>query len=271
MRGGKSAHWVDEEMADVFLGRAQAFVREHKSSPFFLYYAMHQPHVPRTPHPRFVGATNLGPRGDSIVEADYGVGEFIKTLEEEGLLDNTLIIFTSDNGPVLNDGYYDDAVERNGDHRPWGPLRGGKYSLYEAGFRVSFITYWKGKIQPHVSDAIVNQLDLMASLARLTGQGVSGVDSQDHLDAFLGNSPQGRDMLVLEATTRTMLRHGDWVMIPPYPGPKINANVNIELGNSDQYQLYNLKEDIGEQNNLAEALPEKLQEMITTYTQLRHQ
>jgi len=271
MRGGKSAHWVDEEMADVFLGQAQAFVRENKSAPFFLYYAMHQPHVPRTPHPRFVGATNLGPRGDSIVEADYGVGELVKTLEEEGLLDNTLIIFTSDNGPVLNDGYYDDAVERNGDHRPWGPLRGGKYSLYEAGFRVSFITYWKGKIQPQVSDAIVNQLDLMASLARLVGQSVSDVDSQDHLDALLGYSAQGRDMLVLEATTRTMLRHGDWVMIPPYPGPKINANVNIELGNSDQYQLYNLKEDSGEQHNLAGVLPEKLQEMITTYTQLRHQ
>src|SRR5690606_28627874 len=139
MKGGKKARWVDEDMADTFLARAQSFVREHKSGPFFLYYAMQQPHVPRTPHPRFVGATTMGPRGDVIVEADHSVGAFLKTLEEEGLLENTLIIFTSDNGPVLNDGYYDDAVEKAGKHRPNGPLRGGKYSLYEAGARVPFV------------------------------------------------------------------------------------------------------------------------------------
>jgi len=270
MRGGKSARWVDEDMSDVFLGEAQSFVRHRSSTPFFLYYAMHQPHVPRTPHPRFVGATNLGPRGDSIVEADHAVGAFVETLEQEGVLDNTLIIFTSDNGPVINDGYVDDAVERIGNHRPGGPLRGGKYSLYEAGFRVSFIVYWKGKLQPQVSDAVVNQLDLLASLARLTGQNVSGLDSQDHLDAFLGNTSQGRDVLVLEATTRTMLRHGDWVMIPPYPGPQIQPNVQIELGNSEHYQLYNLKNDIAEESNLAGKMPDKLQEMMTLYTQLRY-
>ncbi|MBI9063623.1 MAG: sulfatase-like hydrolase/transferase [Marinilabiliaceae bacterium] len=100
MKGGKAAQWTDENMADTFLVRAQQYVMQHKDEPFFLYYAMQQPHVPRTPHPRFAGASGMGPRGDVIVEADWCIGEFIKTLEEENLLENTLIIFSSDNGPV---------------------------------------------------------------------------------------------------------------------------------------------------------------------------
>src|SRR5690606_12071279 len=157
MKGGEKAKWNDVDMADDFLNKAKAYVKEHKDKPFFLYYAMQQPHVPRTPHPRFVGATGMGPRGDVIAEADWCVGEFMKTLEEEGILDNTLIIFTSDNGPVINDGYYDDAVEKLGDHKPAGPLRGGKYSLFEAGTRVPFIVHWANAVKPKVSDAMISQ------------------------------------------------------------------------------------------------------------------
>ena len=169
MKGGESAKWLDEDMADTFLVKAQQYIVEHRDEPFFLYYALQQPHVPRTPHPRFVGASSMGPRGDVIVEADWCIGELIHTLEAQGLLENTLIILSSDNGPVLNDGYYDQAVELIGDHLPAGPLRGGKYSLFEAGTRVPFITYWKGTIQPGVSDAMVSQIDLLASLCRLSG------------------------------------------------------------------------------------------------------
>ena len=86
----------------------------------------------------------MGPRGDVILEADFIVGELMKTLDEQGLLDNTIIIFSSDNGPVLNDGYYDEAVELIGKHKPAGALSGGKYSLLEAGTRVPFCVYWKG-------------------------------------------------------------------------------------------------------------------------------
>lgn len=269
MKGGKSARWIDENMADTFLVRAQNFVKEHKNEPFFLYYAMHQPHVPRTPHPRFVGKTSLGPRGDVIVEADYCIGQFINTLKEEGLLENTLIIFSSDNGPVLNDGYYDDAVEKLGDHRPWGPLRGGKYSLFEAGTRVPFITYWKGVIEPGVSNAIVCQIDLLSSLSRMVGGDILSPDSENHLDVLLGKSNKGREHLILEAGGRTAFRKGNWVLIPPYKGPAVNKKVNIELGNSDVYQLYNLKEDIGQTNNLAEQYPEKLKEMIEEFKKIR--
>jgi len=269
MKGGENAKWVDEDMGDEFLGKAQEYVKQHKDGPFFLYYAFQQPHVPRTPHPRFVGSSGMGPRGDVIVEADWCVGEFIKTLEEEGLLENTLIVFTSDNGPVVNDGYYDDAVERLGDHKPWGPLRGGKYSLFEAGTRVPFITYWKGRIEPTVSSAVVCQVDFLSSLAALVGSEATARDSQDLLAAFLGESEQGRGELIIEASSRTALRQGDWVMIPPHDGPEVNKMVNIELGNSKGYQLYNLKDDLGQQNNLADEIPEKLKGMVAVYEAIR--
>jgi arylsulfatase A-like enzyme len=268
-RGGKSALWVDEEMADKFLGKAQQYIREQKNQPFFLYYALQQPHVPRTPHPRFLGSTELGPRGDVIVEADWCVGELMKTLEEEGLLENTLIVLSSDNGPVVNDGYFDDAVEKLGEHKPWGPLRGGKYSLFEAGTRIPLITSWKGKIEPSVSDAMVSQLDLFSSLAALTGSEKRGPDSQELLDIFLGKSLEGREELITEATSRTAFRKGSWSLIPPYSGPAKNEHVNIELGNSEEYLLFNLENDIGQQENLAESEPEKLKEMIETFEKLR--
>src|SRR5690606_11411347 len=108
------------------------------------------------------------------------------------------------------------------DHTPSGPLRGGKYSLFEAGARIPFIVQWKGRIEPGSSDAVVCQMDLLASLAKLTGQRSESPDSQDLLAALLGDSDQGRTELILEATSRTALRKGDWVMIPPYNGPERN-------------------------------------------------
>lgn len=269
MKGGYAARWKDEDMADTFLSKAKEYITTHKEQPFFLYYAMQQPHVPRTPHPRFAGTTGLGPRGDVIAEADWCVGALTALLENEGLLGNTLIIFTSDNGPVINDGYKDEAVEKLGDHKPWGPLRGGKYSLYEAGTRVPFIAYWPGTIKPGVSEALICQIDLLASLAELTGTDVKAGDSEELLDVLLGISDNGRTALILEASSRTALRYGDWVMIPPYNGPAINKQVNIELGNASGYQLYNLKTDLGQQENLAERQPEKLEELIAEFKHIR--
>jgi arylsulfatase A-like enzyme len=210
----------------------------------------------------------MGPRGDVIAEADWCIGELLLTLDEEGLLENTLIILSSDNGPVLNDGYYDEAVSRVGDHSPAGPLRGGKYSLYEAGTRVPLITYWKGHIDPGVSDALVSQLDLFASLATLTGSEIKGRDSEELLNTFLGREKSGRSELVIEATGRTAFRKGDWVLIPPYNGPAVAPNVNIELGNDPDYQLFRLDADLGEQQNLAKMRPDKLREMISAYEQI---
>lgn len=269
VKGGANANWIDENLADHFLEKAQSYIKAKRDKPFFLYYAMNQPHVPRTPNQKFVGKSGLGPRGDAILEADWCVGEVIKTLKAEGILENTLIVFSSDNGPVLNDGYYDDAVEKSGNHNPNGPLRGGKYSLLEAGTRVPFFTYWKGKITPAVSDALVCQIDLIASLAALVDEKVTITDSQNLLDAFLGRTNKGRKNLIIEANTKTAFRNGDWLMIPPYSGDAILEEVNIELGNAKDYQLYNLKVDIGQKKNLAKSQPKLLSEMIKSFELIR--
>ncbi len=148
MKGGKSALWTDEDMADTFTHEAVSFIKNNASKPFFLYFATHDIHVPRVPHPRFVGKSGMGPRGDAIVEFDWSVGEVLKTLDEANLTDNTLVILTSDNGPVIDDGYQDQAVEKLGDHKAAGPYRGGKYSKFEGGTRVPLIVRWPGHVKP---------------------------------------------------------------------------------------------------------------------------
>ena len=268
MKGGEKAKWSDIDMADKFLDEAKKYIDKVKDKPFFLFYTLQQPHVPRTPHPRFVGSSGMGPRGDVIKEADWCIGELYNHLEENNLLENTIIIISSDNGPVLNDGYYDDAVEKLGDHTPAGKLRGGKYSLFEAGTRVPFITYWKGKTKPQVSDEIVTQIDFLNSFSTLVGSDINSSDGVDLSDVFFNNKGGGRDELVLEATTRTAFRSGNWVMIPPYPGPAKNYNVDIELGNSKEYLLFDLESDLSQQNNLANSNPKKLKEMINRYQEI---
>ena len=261
MKGGKTAIWTDETMAEVFLGKAEAFIDKHREKPFFLYYALHEPHVPRVPGEKFAGKSGLGPRGDAILEADWCVGEILKKLKTDGLLDNTLVILSSDNGPVLNDGYYDEAVEKNGKHTPWGKFRGGKYSLFDAGTHVPFLVSWPARIKKGVSDAVVCQVDLLASLAALIGSADKTPDSENLLDALLGKAKTGRQNLVLEASGRLAFRSGEWAFIPPYPGSPLNKQVNIETGLSQTPQLYNLQTDPGQRTNLATTNPDKLADM----------
>lgn len=283
MKGGVAARWKDETMAEVFLGQAKAFIDRYSlqrkqgpssvakpgiSRPFFLYYALHQPHVPRIPSARFAGKSGLGPRGDVILEADWCVGELMKKLREDGLLNNTLVIFSSDNGPVLNDGYYDEAVEKNGNHTPWGKLRGGKYSLLEAGTRVPFIVSWPGHVKQGVSDALISHLDLFNSIASLTGSPTATTDSQNMLPTLLGTSRVGRSNLVLEASGRLAFRSGDWLFIPPYPGNALNTQVGIETGLSPKPQLYNLRTDPAQRLNLAQTNNQKLNKIQLEMAQL---
>ena len=270
MKGGENAKWNDVEMADHFLEKAQNFIKKHKANPFFLYYAMQQPHVPRTPHPRFEGKSGMGPRGDVIVEADWCIGELIRTLDQQKLLENTFIILTSDNGPVLNDGYFDDAVEKIGNHDPNGGLRGGKYSLFEAGTNVPFITFWKGKIKPGISGKMICQLDIFKSIASLIdSKNNIQNDGENLINLMMGKDSNGRKSLVIEATTRTAYKKENWVMIPPYKGAKIAKAVNIELGNGNEYLLFDLKKDPKQENNLAISNPEKLNELKMEFSKLR--
>lgn len=262
MKGGKNALFIDEDMSDDFLKESKDFMERNKDTTFFLFHSLHQPHVPRVPHPRFVGKSGLGPRGDAIVEADWAVGQLLDHLKELNILENTLVVFTSDNGPVLDDGYKDLAVELNGSHTPAGPLRGGKYSLFDAGCRVPFLVMWQGEIQPGTSGALVSQMDFTASFAHLLGVENKTEDSENMMDALLGKSDQGRERLVLGRNNGISYRKGDWILIPPHKGPKSTGKfTNIETGRDTVYQLYNIREDIGQQENLAEQNPEKLAEL----------
>ncbi|MDR1980696.1 MAG: arylsulfatase [Tannerellaceae bacterium] len=269
MHGGKSALWVDETMAEVFSSRVKSFIDKQGDQPFFLYYGLHQPHVPRIPSENFAGESGLGPRGDAILEADWCVGELLDYLEAKGLIENTVIIFTSDNGPVVDDGYKDDAVEKLGDHKPAGTLRGGKYSLFDGGTRVPFVVQWRGAVTPGVSDAMVCQMDFYNSFARFTGQNTdSGKDSQDVLDAFLGKSGTGRTELVQEAQGKLAYRQDEWAYIPSYEGAAFSQWTNTDLGNSPEEQLYNLDSNIGETENLAKSNPSKLEELKKRFEEI---
>ncbi|MEM9659911.1 MAG: sulfatase-like hydrolase/transferase, partial [Planctomycetota bacterium] len=274
MTGGQDARWVDEEMADVFIRQATRFVQQSRDQPFFLFFSTHDIHVPRAPHARFVGATPHGPRGDALVEFDWCVGQIVDSLRQAGVSNDTLIIVTSDNGPVLDDGYQDQAAERIGDHRPAGVLRGGKYSNFEGGTRVPWIVHWPRRVRPGVSDAIVSQVDLPRSLASLVGfeslASDTAPDSQDVLPALLGDSDAGRQQVVLQGRSLA-LRQGDWKYIEASPGPAINRATNTELGNSDASQLYHLRSDPGETRNLASEKPERASQMADMLKEIREQ
>lgn len=265
MRGGKSATWDDETMGEVFLSKAKEFADKNKEKPFFLYYALHQPHVPRIPSKRFRGKSKLGVRGDVIMELDWCVGQFIDHLKELGIYDDTIVIFSSDNGPVLDDGYNDCAEKLNGGHSAAGPLRGGKYSKFEGGARIPFILSWNNTVKPGVQDAILSQVDLYASFAAMLGvelDDVEAPDSLNMLDEFLGRSKKGRDYVLTQGgTTGSVLRHKQWTYLLPSEGRFLNRATNSELGNSKDELLYNLSYDIHQKKNVAEYYPEVVKEM----------
>ncbi|UCC96960.1 MAG: arylsulfatase [Phycisphaerales bacterium] len=271
MAGGKAARWVDEDMADTITGKATDFIEKNKDKPFFLYFSTHDIHVPRVPHPRFVGKSGLGPRGDAILQLDFCVGEILATLERLNLAENTLVIFTSDNGPVVDDGYKDQAVEKLSGHKPAGPLRGGKYSAFDAGTRVPLVLRWPARVKKGLSDALVCQIDFTASLAALTSLKLVRDDAPDSfnvLSALLAESSAGRDHLVEHAGTLSLIK-GDWKYIEPSKGPKMNRNVNIELGNDPRPQLYDLRNDLGEKHNVAAEHPDVVTKMAALLAKIR--
>ena len=257
MKGGKSALWEDENIADSITNRAVKFIELNKDKPFFLYFGTNDVHVPRYPHDRFRGKSGLGLRGDALLQFDWSVGEVINALKEAGVYDNTIIIVTSDNGPVVDDGYMDEAVEKLYNHKPWGPFRGGKYSTFEAGTRVPFIVHWPEGVQPKVSEALVSQIDMLATLASLTGVEVSEEnlsDSQNHLSSWLGLEEKGRDYVIGAGNSLTVLTD-TWKYIEPSNAQPYQVLTNIELGNNPEDQLYNMKKDRGEYDNVASENP----------------
>ena len=263
MKGGKSARWKDENIADSITMHAVRFIAENKKRPFFLYFGTNDLHVPRYPHERFRGKTDMGHRGDAIVQFDWSVGEVVRALKEAGLFENTLIIVTSDNGPVVDDGYADEAVAKLKNHKPWGPFRGGKYSTFEAGTRVPFIVHWPKEVKPATSEALLSQIDMLATLAGLLRVKVPKYipcDSRNQLPAWMGKNRKGRPYIIAVGQSLTVSTP-EWKYIEPSNGTPYNALTNTELGNSPQEQLYDLKKDRGEYDNVAKENPSTVRKM----------
>lgn len=264
MSGGKEAKWVDEELTLTFADKAIHFIQDHRQIPFFLSYNATEPHVPRMPATMFKGKSGLGYRGDAILQLDYTVGQLVKTLKDNQIYENTIIIFSSDNGPVLDDGYDDGAVTQLNGHNPFGPFSGGKYSAFEAGTRVPFFITWPKMIKEGTtSDALVCQVDLLSSFASFFNvkyNADEAVDSQNLWKSFTGKDSVGRAYLIKSSGTLSVLE-GNFKYIKAGKGAKRNSLVNIELGNDEVDQLYDLSIDKGERNNIAESNPQKVMEL----------
>lgn len=276
MTGGKTARWRDEDMADHFAKKAIGFIEKaaaQKDQPFFLYFATHGIHVPRVPNERFKGVSGHGTRADAICELDDTVGQVIAALEKKGILDNTLVIFTSDNGGVMDDGYEDFAP---GDYKMNAPLRGTKGTLFEGGHRVPFIARWPSKIKAGTeSAALIAHVDMPASFCALTGAEMPQegcLDSLNVLPALLGESHVGRTQFIAHVggiKGPLAIREGNWKFIQPGAGQYGKAAQGNETKPAPKGLLYNLTTDPAEENNLAEQLPDRVHELSETIQKAR--
>lgn len=267
MKGGGKALWKDEDIADSITSHAINFIKANKNNPFFMYFCTNDVHVPRFPHPRFRGQSGMGLRGDAIVQFDWAVGQLMETLDKLGIADNTLILLSSDNGPVIDDGYQDQAAELLNGHKPAGPWRGNKYSAYEGGTAVPMIVRWPGKVKGgQTSATLTSQIDWMASLGNLIGARFpkgSAPDSENRLGNWLGTDKTDRPYVLELAYNRCMsVRTNEWKYIEPSDGPKIlNWAPGMETGSEQQPQLYSIKNNVWEKENVATQHPQLVYDM----------
>ncbi|WP_223266444.1 sulfatase family protein [Gelidibacter gilvus] len=275
MQGGKAALWDDETIPMELVDKSKKFINSSKEQPFFLFLSTHDIHVPRVANAMFQGKSGMGPRGDVILQLDWTVNEIVNTLKEQNLLDNTIIIFSSDNGPVIDDGYQDQARELLGNHKPTGGLRGGKYSAYDGGTKVPLIIRWPdGNRKGTVSRALVSQVDFLRTFAALAGVDKvyeDVIDSQNALDVLLGENTIGRTALIQESIRGPLSYiEGEWKYIEPIDGPKLVPwGPIIETGFQMEPQLFHLKNDPNEQENLASKFPYRVIDFKEKLTKLK--
>ncbi|WP_372808812.1 arylsulfatase [Pontiella sp.] len=288
--GAKKAHAIydDEKTGPLLVDKAVSWISENKMKPFFVYFPTTNIHHPFTPSAAFKGSSECGLYGDFIQEFDWMVGELVKCLEENDLVDNTLIIVTSDNGGMFNRGGQDAFADG---HRQNGELLGFKFGVWEGGQRVPFVAKWPGKIPPNsVSDQLISGVDMLATFAALTGQAVASkqlADSINVLPALVGDPEHPlRNELVLipRQPSHVSIRKGKWIYIPQQAaggfkgkpgthgagGPAAvsfvgNQNSDIENGkikkDAPPAQLYDLSTDVNQTKNLYNEYPEVVQEM----------
>ena len=276
MKGGGKALWKDENIADSITKHAIDFIREKQDQPFFMYFATNDVHVPRFPHERFRGKNKMGLRGDAIAQFDWTVGQLLNALDEMGLMENTLIILSSDNGPVLNDGYDDHAEELLNGHSTTGPLRGSKYSLYEGGTRVPFIVHWPaGGVKGGINNTILSQIDLIGSMAAMLERPIpkgSAPDSFNRLGNWLGTDMTNRPWIVQQGYDHTLaLRTPDWKYVEASTFPKMKPRgAYVETGCAPVQQLFDMNQ-IYEDKNVAAEHPDIVGQMHLLLETIRDQ
>jgi arylsulfatase A-like enzyme len=269
MKGGRSARFKDEELASTVVAKSIEFIEQRKGQPFFLSIGLFEPHVPRVAEPPFVGTSSSGVRGDVIQQADWQVGEIMKALDRLDLAKNTLVIFSSDNGPILFDGYHDRSVEDLNGHQPTAGLRGWKYLTFEGGCRVPFIARWPQQIKPRVSDQMISLVDCYATLAKIVGQKIPAHTAPDSLDlstVLLGQTKRNvRTNTLLHGIGGLALRQGDWKYIPATAGAGgMGSGANADdarfaAANIPEPLLFNLATDPNETTNVIAQHPKQAQ------------
>ncbi len=252
--GPQSDDWTMQEVLPTITKKAIEYInKQSKDEPFFLYLALSSPHAPVLPNDEFKNTSKAGLYGDFIQQTDADIAKILNALEEKGLRENTLIVFTSDNGA---EGKYAIERKKNFGHKSSGVFRGYKRDIFEGGHHVPFIVSWQGKIPAgKKSEALINQVDLVASFAEIISYNLSkdqAKDSFSMLPVFLGEKDSIREECIHNTNpNKFALRQGDWVLL----------NNPTKAKDKNAFLLYNLKDDISQENNIFEKHPEKAMQM----------
>ncbi len=276
-RPGPSAKdWDFWAVMPTLTTKAEEWIGQQKNDkPFFLYFPFTSPHAPIVPAKEFVGKSGANGYGDYVVQTDDTVGRVLAALEKHGFAENTLVIFSADNGPEQY------AYERikNFEHRSMGPLRGLKRDIWEGGHRVPFVVKWPGVVPAgKVNDGLISQIDIYATVTAIVGGDIpagSAEDSFNQLALIKGEGPSARETVVHNTNPNGYaLRHGDWVLLDAKTGgvSKVPAwfdETNGYTKNTQPGELYNLKDDIAEKKNLYSEMPEKVAELKALLAKVR--
>jgi len=249
--------------------------KQTKDEPFFLYLPFTSPHAPIVPGKEFIGKSQANGYGDFVVQTDDSVGRVLQAIKEHGFAENTLVIFSADNGPE----HYAYARVKNFEHRSAGPLRGLKRDLWEGGHRVPLIVRWPGVVPADkTNDGLISQIDFFATIAGIVGAEIpagSAEDSYDQRALLEGKSPSARKTVVHNTNPDGYaLRHDNWVLIAAKSGgvsavPPWFDVANGYAKNTQPGELYNLQEDLGQKQNRYAEEPARVKQLSALLEQVR--
>ncbi len=264
--GAMSPSFEFSKVLPTFTGKATDFIKKQAGSkdPFFLYFPMPAPHTPWLPTAAYIGRSNAGEYGDYVMMVDDAVGQILKTLDSMGFSKNTMVIFTSDNGPYWRENFVEQF-----DHHAAGPYRGMKGDVFEGGHRVPFIVRYPGKVKPGTSSTATTTLaNLMSTCAELVGNHSTKFQPEDSysiLPILTGKSTKIADQpAIVNISSKGFLniRKGSWKLIPHLGSGGFTVPVEVKPKPGEAIgQLYNLETDMHEDNNLYDLYPEKVKEL----------